>query len=136
MGWLMDAAKMENFPVPREVIHETIESLKYLYPRDRATAKLFEQEGFNLYSFHQPVTDRPRLMEFKYYRSRLVDVAYEFLNPPRKWRSIWKDRRNPMQFWTFWLGLLIFLFTLAFGIMATVLAGLQLHVALHPPKEG
>ncbi|KAF4815335.1 hypothetical protein CGCSCA5_v007256 [Colletotrichum siamense] len=136
MRWLLGAEKMQNFPVPREIIQETIETLNYLYPRDRATMKLLEREGIDLHDMREQFPDRPRFRDFKYYKPRMVDVAYEFLNPPRRWETIWKDRRNPMQFWAFWLGLLIFIFTLVFGIMATVLAGMQLKVALHPPGDG
>ncbi|KAL3295469.1 hypothetical protein RB213_011012 [Colletotrichum asianum] len=134
--WLLDAVEMANFPIPREILQETIDTLNYLYPRDGATKRLLRQQGIKLHVFQRSIPDRPRFRDFKYYKPRMVDVAYEFLNPPRRWGTVWKDSRNPVQFWTFWLGLLIFLFTLAFGIMATVLAGLQLHVALHPPKEG
>lgn len=153
MRWLLDALEMKyvgsekntgslslishrDFLVPREIIQETIASLNYLYPRGgRETLKLLDQEGVNLHKFKQPFPDRPRLRDFRYYRARLVDVAYEFLNPPRRWRTIWKDRQNPMQFWTFRLSLLIFFFTLGFGVAATVLAVLQLDVARHTPKS-
>ncbi|KAF5483963.1 hypothetical protein CGCF413_v014484 [Colletotrichum fructicola] len=134
MRWLLDAVKMENFPVPKEVIQETIDTLNYLYPWDRATMKLLKREGVNMHDFQDPIPDRPRFRDFKYYKPRMVDVAYEFLNPPKSWTTIWKDRRNSMQFWTFWLGLLIFFFTLGFGVAATVLAVLQLDVARHPPE--
>ncbi|EQB51455.1 hypothetical protein CGLO_08998 [Colletotrichum gloeosporioides Cg-14] len=92
-----DALDMKDFLVPREIIQETIVSLNYLYSRgERKTSKLLDQEG--VHKFKQPFPDRPLLRDFRYYRARLVDVAYEFLNPPRRWRAIWKDRRSPMQF--------------------------------------
>ncbi|KAK2779408.1 hypothetical protein CKAH01_11331 [Colletotrichum kahawae] len=129
--------RTRNFPVPKEVIQETIDTLNYLYPWDSATRKLLRREGtdIDMHGSQDPIPDRRSLRDFKYYKPRMVDVAYEFLNPPKSWTTIWKDRRNPMQFWTFWLGLLIFFFTLGFGVAATVLAVLQLDVARHPPKS-
>ena len=64
------------------------------------------------------------LTKFKFWRARLTELIVEHQSPPRDWRRIWKDRRNPMAFWTFWIGLMIFVFTLMFGVVASVLTGL------------
>jgi hypothetical protein len=64
------------------------------------------------------------LTKFRFWRARLTELIVEHQSPPRDWRQIWKDRRNPMAFWTFWIGLLIFVFTLLFGVVASVLTGL------------
>ncbi|KAI0459488.1 hypothetical protein F5B21DRAFT_524973 [Xylaria acuta] len=136
--WLLDAlAPVEKqpseLPIPKQVIEETIKSLDYLFPayEERTTAYL-EKIDINLDDENDLRGLRPALKEFAFYNARLIDIAYEFLNPPRDWRSIWKDKRNPMQFWTFWLGLLIFVITVILGVVASVLAGLQLGAALHP----
>ena len=64
------------------------------------------------------------LTKFKFWRARLTKLIVEHQSPPRYLRQIWKDRRNPMAFWTFWIGILIFGFTLMFGVVASVLTGL------------
>ena len=64
------------------------------------------------------------LTKFKFWRARLTELIVEHQSPPRDWRQIWKDRRNPMAFWTFWIGLMIFLLTFLFGVVASVLTGL------------
>lgn len=64
------------------------------------------------------------LTKFKFWRARLTELIVEHQSQPRDWRQIWKDRRNPMAFWTFWIGLMIFVFTLMFGVVASVLTGL------------
>jgi hypothetical protein len=66
------------------------------------------------------------LSKFRFWRARLTELILEHQSPPRDWRQIWKDRRNPMAFWTFWIGLMIFLLTLVFGVIASVLAGITL----------
>ena len=52
------------------------------------------------------------LVEFEYWRDRLLEV-YDviFLSPPASWAQIWRDRRNPQQFWTFWIALVILAMT-------------------------
>ena len=64
------------------------------------------------------------LTKFRFWRARLTELIVEHQSPPRDWRQIWKDRRNPMAFWTFWIGLMIFLLTFLFGVIASVLTGL------------
>jgi hypothetical protein len=66
------------------------------------------------------------LSKFRFWRARLTELILEHQSPPHDWRQIWNDRRNPMAFWTFWIGLMIFLLTLVFGVIASVLAGMTL----------
>jgi hypothetical protein len=115
-------------------------SLDYLLPsREDRTAEYLEEEKtkLKLRSLGEPLAahDRPKLRDFSFYHDRLIDIAYECLNPPRNWATIWKDKRNAMSFWTFWLGLLIFFFSLTFGIVASVVAGFQLKFAITPPSK-
>jgi len=68
--------------------------------------------------FRHPL-NTPRLREFTYLRERLLDLIEEYEAPPRHWRNVYKDRRNPTTFWTFWIGVVILLLTL----IAIFLAG-------------
>ncbi|KLU83130.1 hypothetical protein MAPG_02195 [Magnaporthiopsis poae ATCC 64411] len=78
------------------------------------------------------ICGRLRLRDFTFYNDRLSELAREYLNPPRDWTTIRRDLRNPVQYYTFWIGLVIFVATLVFGVVASVLAGVQLHYAQHP----
>jgi hypothetical protein len=126
-----------NFLIPVNIIDEAIATLDYLFPHDKATREFLQKEEkrhqvpINVLSLYPP-THRTtiRLKDFNYYHDRMMDVAYEYTNPPTSWRLVWKDRRNPVQFWTFWLGLGIFVFTILFGILASAYAGLQYKVAI------
>jgi hypothetical protein len=126
-----------NFLIPVNIIDEAIATLDYLFPQDKATMAFLQEEekrhkiAINVLSLDPP-THRTtiRLKDFNYYHDRMLDVAYEYTNPPTSWRLVWKDRRNPVQFWTFWLGLGIFGFTILFGILASAYAGLQYKVAV------
>ncbi|KAF2722479.1 hypothetical protein K431DRAFT_345503 [Polychaeton citri CBS 116435] len=113
--------------VPRDVILETIKTLDILFPLgNSATSKFLQSQGQSLHLVGPFPDERPRLREFRYWRERLIDLIVEFEEPPRDWTRIWRDRRYPATFWTFWLGLLIFILTLLFGITASVLAGFAL----------
>jgi hypothetical protein len=126
-----------NFLIPVDIIDEAIATLDYLFPQDKATKAFLQEEekrygiAINVLSLDPP-THRTtiRLKNFSYYHDRMLDIAYEYTNPPTSWRLVWKDRRNPVQFWTFWLGLGIFGFTILFGILASAYAGLQYKVAV------
>ena len=63
-----------------------------------------------------------------------MDIIVEFESPPRNWKHIWRDRRYPVAFWTFWLGLSIFAMTLLFGLIGSVLAALALRAAVEQVK--
>ncbi|KAK3292481.1 uncharacterized protein B0H64DRAFT_229327 [Chaetomium fimeti] len=139
-----DAATVQAlppFPIPLEVLKEALLTLDYLFPPDEKPTTEFLRRRHNRNFDILEVTSssgptKPRLRDFRYYHDRLVEIAQEYLNPPRDWSTVWSDNRNPVQFWTFWFGLLILIITLIFGVMATVLAGLQYGAAIHPPENG
>jgi hypothetical protein len=66
------------------------------------------------------------LHNFRFWHFRLTQLIVEYQSPPRDLKRIWNDRRNPTAYWTFWIGMAIFLLTLVFGIIASVLGGLAL----------
>lgn len=124
------------FPIPIEVLQEALRSLDYLFPPgEKPTRELLKKYGRDFDEMTRQPGPKPRLKDFLYYHDRLIEIGQEFLNPPRDLRTVWSDTRNPIQFWTFWLGLIIVFMTLAFGIIGSVLAGLQYNVARYPPPE-
>jgi hypothetical protein len=73
------------------------------------------------YVYRHP-SNTPRLRDFTYLRERLLDLIEEYQAPPRHWRNVYKDRRNPTTFWTFWIGVVILVLT----VIAVFLAGFAL----------
>ncbi|KAK6706847.1 hypothetical protein SNK04_007862 [Fusarium graminearum] len=76
---------------------------------------------------HGHAASKVRLREFTFYHDRLIELAQEFINPPKDWNTIFRDYRNPIQYWTFWLGLVLFIAT----IVSVALAGAQVYYAQH-----
>ena len=79
----------------------------------------------------EPVLDPGRiyLCEFYHFRDHIAEIAYEFSSPPPKVKQVWTDRRNALQWWTFWFAFAIFCFTIVFGVVTILLAGLQTRYA-------
>jgi hypothetical protein len=61
------------------------------------------------------------MLEFDRWKDRLTELYEEvFQSPPVSWAQLWRDRRNPQQFWTFWIALLILALTIV-STFATVI---------------
>ena len=113
------------------LFEETLRTLDVLFPVWDASTSIFAAELGKTNSMvpksmlkDLEPQQQQTLNKFKFWRARLTKLIVEHQSPPRYLRQIWKDRRNPMAFWTFWIGILIFGFTLMFGVVASVLTGL------------
>jgi hypothetical protein len=69
------------------------------------------------------------LGDFTYWRARLVNLYDAFNAPPFGFYQMWHDRRNPMQWWTFWLAGFILILSTFFGIISSYTAFVQTTVA-------
>ena len=114
---------MSRLPIPLSVLKETKASLDLLFPPwDTETVALLEDEK---QTFHKTgpfdATRTLSLRDFEYWRDRLLELHEEvFQSPPVSWAQLWRDRRNPQQFWTFWIAILILLMT-TLSTMATII---------------
>lgn len=119
-----------------EVIEEAIKSLNLLFPPyNKPTNRFLRKHNERLYNFRlrsdeiapNRVGSKVRLREFAFYHDRLIELAQEFTNPPKDWNTIFRDYRNPIQYWTFWIGLVIFIAT----VVSIALGGAQVYYAQH-----
>lgn len=71
---------------------------------------------------------------FKYWSGRISEIHEAFnASKPRGISSWWIDRRNPVQWETFWIALSALVLTLVFGLLQSITGILQVDVAYHPP---
>jgi hypothetical protein len=119
------------------IFEETLRTLDVLFPAwDPSTIDFVEELSNNIntissFKLMDLYPQQPHsLTKFRFWRARLTDLIVEHQSPPREWRQIWNDRRNPTAYWTFWIGLTIFLLTLVFGVIASVLAVLTYQQAI------
>ncbi|ERF73921.1 hypothetical protein EPUS_05344 [Endocarpon pusillum Z07020] len=107
------------------VLRETLLSLDLLFPiRDHATSQLLEDHR---QSFHESgpflaQSSTLTLGDFDYWRDRLLELREVLDAPPVSWQQLYRDRRNPQQFWTFWIALFILALTLLSSIASLVQA--------------
>ncbi|MCJ1311418.1 hypothetical protein MMC25_005089 [Agyrium rufum] len=119
--------------LPWAIYEETLDSLDLLFPHwDKHTDRLMKKHGK---SFHQlgPFNGSRslNLAGYLYWRDRLSEVYEEVYRcPPASWAQLWADRRNPQQWWTFWIALFILLLTVISTVASLVQAWASLK-ALH-----
>jgi hypothetical protein len=102
-------------PIPPSVLKETAETLDLLFPIwDRRTEKFLLKEGKGLHEYGSfPLKRKLNLMDYNVWRDRLLEVYEEIYKaPPVTWSQLWRDRRNPHLFYTFWLAFAILVLTL------------------------
>lgn len=101
--------------LPQKLVRETIASLNMLFPQwNPATQALLREHGQTFDSV--PPFDGPRrltLQEFSYWRDHLIDLHDVYKAEPDSWFQLVFDRRNPQQWWPFWIAMVVFVLSLA-----------------------
>jgi hypothetical protein len=117
--------------IPLAVIDETLLTLQLLFPGwDAETLKLLHKTSHCRVLMHENIqTRRLFLSDFHFWRDRLSEICFEYDSPPSGWKQIWVDRRNSLQWYTFWLAVVILLLTFVFGIFQSVTSCLQTYFA-------
>lgn len=78
-------------------------------------------------------TSDRQIDKFEFWRDRLVVLkeAYDEATP-RTLSQWWYDRRNGVQWYTFWVALLVLILTIFFGLVQCVEGALQVYKAYNP----
>ncbi len=106
---------------PEGVLAETIRTLDLLFPfGHESTREYLDKSGQTFYRTSSRDLSRPiDFGEFHHWRKRLMDLHDVFEQAPRSVLQIWFDRRNPIQWWTFWLAAVIAVLTVVFGVISS-----------------
>jgi hypothetical protein len=119
--------------LPGKVIQETIKSLNLLFPmNDAATEILLRRRGQHFHRDEPLARGRTlNVLEFDIWRDRLLELHQEvFTSPPASWVQLYKDRRNPQTFYTFWIALVILMLTIV-STFASILQAVYSVLAYH-----
>lgn len=115
--------------------------MNFLFPCwDMKTQKYLKKKQ-QLFRLEGPV-DYPGplyLSDFHFWRDRLSTLYSEFCSPPPSMTQLFNDRRNVLQWYTFWFAVLIVALTIIFGVISSVTACMQTryaHQALLLALEG
>ena len=72
--------------------------------------------------------------DFPMFGQRLTKLQeFNLLQQPSKLRDLWRDRRNPLQWYTFWAVLIFGSFSLLLALLQLMVATAQLITSLHAP---
>lgn len=128
--------------LPRGLLEETIRSLALLLPRANTECKEWYQKCLKRYPNLDPkaadlaMTPKDRKLEdYHFWRERLETIveAYDS-SEPKALPQWWNDRRNKVQWYTFWTAVLILLLTIVFGLIQSITGILQVYYASRRPS--
>ena len=122
---------------PTDFLEETRRTLSLLIPTsvDRPTKSWFDSERRKRMidprcgsCRHLKASER-HLHDFNFWRDRII-IAKEVFDEhqPKGILQVWRDNRNPVQWWTFWIALIVFALT----VIACVEGALQVYKAYNP----
>ncbi|KAK0613333.1 hypothetical protein B0T14DRAFT_437304 [Immersiella caudata] len=119
---------------PDGLLEETLRTLALLFPQnDRGTRRLIA----GIKGIDQTVRccgisraqDR-RFEKFSVWHDRLVILKQAFDDSqPHKITQWWWDRRNSVQWYTFWVAILVFVLTVFFGTVQSIEGALQVYLS-------
>ena len=66
---------------------------------------------------------------FSLFYARIYYLPFKVTRTINQW---WNDRRNGVQWYTFWVAVLVLILTIVFGMAQTVEGALQVYKAYHP----
>ena len=132
---LYEQSSLRNI-FPDSFLDETRRTLSLMLPvADKASVKWFHSKqrrlGLDMAAGecrHLRATQR-NIQDFDFWRDRLIIAREAFdLSQPRGLVQFWRDDRNKVQWWTFWVAITVFLLTL----IGVVEGALQVYKAYHP----
>ncbi|KAH8734453.1 hypothetical protein BGZ61DRAFT_442574 [Ilyonectria robusta] len=129
--------------LPKGLADETLRTLALLFPSsDLETKKWFSKlsdAGLDkrVIQCGQLKTDHRQTERFGFWSDRLVILKQVFDEAqPKSLSQWWHDRRNGVQWYTFWVAVLVLVLTIFFGLVQSIEGGLQVYASfkgLHGP---
>ncbi|KAF2472351.1 uncharacterized protein BDR25DRAFT_341803 [Lindgomyces ingoldianus] len=123
--------------LPKGLAEETLNTLALLFPQSEVeTEKWFESMvRSNSDSIHldrqlvrcgQLRTERRQFADFNFWHDRLVILKQVFdKSRPATMSQWWHDRRNGVQWYTFWVAILVLFLTIFFGLIQSIEGAMQ-----------
>ncbi|KAH8896739.1 hypothetical protein GQ53DRAFT_639638 [Thozetella sp. PMI_491] len=121
-----------QFPI--DVLEETLRTLTLLFPQNDKQSRKWLQGSISADSSVDRALERcgslraheRRFDSFCIWHNRLVILKQAFdESSPRTLTQWWNDRRNSVQWYTFWVAILVFVMTVVFGLIQSVEGALQ-----------
>lgn len=125
---------------PQGLIEETIRTIRLLFPQGNKPTETWYRKHSSVNSLDPRLiqcgclrADDRQFEHFKYWRDRLL-ILKQVLDESRpstisQW---WNDRRNSVQWYTFWVAIPVLLLTIFFDLVQSIEGALQVYKAYHP----
>lgn len=121
---------------PDGFLSETHRTMSLLLPKSEMTVRRWIQAEKSQLGLDSAILACPYLRasernirRFEYYRDRLIILKEVFEeHEPRGILQFWRDDRKPVQWWTFWIAIIVFVLT----VIGCVEGALQVYKAFNP----
>jgi hypothetical protein len=124
--------------LPTGLKEETLRTLVLLFPQHDSQTGKFLQKNANRHDKMLSKGGKLRLEDrqiegFHFWHDRLVMLKQAFDDSrPATIRQWWFDRRNGVQWYTFWIAVLVLVLTIFFGMVQSIEGALQVYKAYRP----
>lgn len=132
---------------PDGLAKETLQTLALLFPRNDRQTQIWMSSEFKtfkdtvyldleLLNCDRVMSEDRRAEKFKFWRDELLTLEEKLENPRfTSIKQFWYDRRNKVQWYTFWIAVLILCLTIFFGLVQNIEGALQVYKAYHPTRN-
>ncbi|KAK4185196.1 hypothetical protein QBC35DRAFT_525060 [Podospora australis] len=130
--------------LPKSLMKETLNTLALLFPSTDEPTREWLQKQRKSASIDAQLnkcgalrTRERRIENFSIWHDRLVILKQAFdESQPASISQWWFDRRNTVQWYTFWIAVLVFAMTMFFGLVQSVLAAIQVYISYKNIRSG
>ncbi|KAL8826309.1 MAG: hypothetical protein Q9191_003880 [Dirinaria sp. TL-2023a] len=119
-----------------ELLAEMLQTLALLLPRSNTKCKRWFRRSLKKYPKLDPLAGDIELLpgsrkldRYRYWNERLRIVIKAYESEPRALPQWWHDRRNKVQWYTFWVAVLVLLLTIVFGLIQSITGAIQAYYA-------
>jgi hypothetical protein len=132
--------------LPSDLLKETLLTLALLLPRANAKCRRWYSKVAEEMRQHNKELDAAgtdqrlgqrghEVIEYEYWNDRLAMIMDAFdKSEPKGISQLVVDRRKPLQWYTFWIAVIVLLLTIVFGLIQSITGILQVYAAYHQGK--
>ena len=139
-------AKSPNQAFPDRLITETLQTLALVIPRANRDCKTWfekvhlkeDAENIDRGAGDVELLHWARSPEkYKFWGQRLITIkmAYD-ASEPKNLGQWWRDRRRRVEWYTFWVAVLVVFLTIVFGLIQSITGVMQVYYAAHSGQSG
>lgn len=125
---------------PNGLGKETLQTLSLIFPQHEKQTRKWLKRHPESYRIDKTLLkceplrlDDRQIEKFYFWHDRLIILKRAFdQSRPATISQWWYDRRNGVQWYTFWVAVIVLFLTIFFGIVQSIEGALQVYKAFHP----